>query len=61
MARDCLNEPAVDESFENRRNWARSRAVESAVRAAGGFPTQGGGTTSLSSRAPALARHEGRF
>ena len=45
----------VDEMFRNRHETAARRLVESAVRAAGGFPTQGGGTrvAALPSRAPA--------
>jgi hypothetical protein len=35
--------PAVDELARSRHALARSGNVESAVRAAGGFPTQGGG------------------
>ena len=41
----------VDEVSRNRRSSATAATVESAVRAAGGFPTQGGGT-----RAGARAR-----
>ncbi len=33
----------VDEMFQNRHGFVGRSAVESAVRAAGGFPTQGGG------------------
>jgi len=35
--------PAVDEMSQNRHILATGRAVGSTVRAAGGFPTQGGG------------------
>ena len=39
----------VDEMFRNRHETAARRLVESAVRAAGGFPTQGGGLPALAS------------
>ena len=39
----------VDEMFRNRHETAARRLVESAVRAAGGFPTQGGGLRALAS------------
>ena len=47
--------PAVDELVHYRHDRAVFGVVESAVRAAGGFPTQGGGTrvAALPSRAPA--------
>ena len=46
---------AVDELVHYRHDLADAAGVESAVRAAGGFPTQGGGTrvAALPSRAPA--------
>ena len=37
----------VDEMFRNRHEAPGRRLVESAVRAAGGFPTQGGGMRAL--------------
>jgi hypothetical protein len=43
--------PVVDEVFRNRRNDGASRCLDSPVRAAGGFPTQGGGV--LADRAAA--------
>ncbi len=46
----------VDEMLRTRHEGARRRLVESAVRAAGGFPTQGGGVRALSG--PDRARHQ---
>ena len=45
----------MDELVHYRHDLAAAGVVESAVRAAGGFPTQGGGTrvAALPSRAPA--------
>jgi hypothetical protein len=40
-------EPAVDEMFRNRHEVAARPAVESPSRAAGGFPTLGGGMRTL--------------
>ena len=52
----CDVDGGVDEMFRNRHERAGRRLVESAVRAAGGFPTQGGGLRALS--APHGARDQ---
>ena len=47
MPAACRIAGGVDEMFRNRHEAAPPRLVESAVRAAGGFPTQGGGLRAL--------------
>ena len=56
--RACHERPAGEELSQNRLNRAAPRAVGSAVRAAGGFPTQGGGSRAdgVVSRGRVLAR-----
>ena len=54
----CDLDGAVDEMFLNRHEAAGRGLVESAVRAAGGFPTQGGGVRALSTRHGARDRSE---
>ncbi len=56
MPATCDVAGGVDEMFRNRHEGPRRRLVESAVRAAGGFPTQGGGVRALSG--PDRARHQ---
>ena len=48
----------VDEMFRNRPEVPSRRLVESAVRAAGGFPTQGGGVRAHSASSGARDQSE---
>ena len=43
MTLACIERQAVDEVLQNWHRFVPARHVESAVRVAGGLPTQGGG------------------
>ena len=58
MRAACDADGGVDEVFRNRHEAAARRLVESAVRAAGGFPTQGGGLRALPAPDDARDRSE---